>query len=217
MKRVETFLKQIQQANQNGLGKLVQGFLLLCGNGWGAEDLKISLDLQEPWNTDDPLWVSGYRRMNILCVPSLFKKFTGVYSCFTTLYQFLLYNEANQLYVCTYTSLPLGSPLSPAIMPSALQVITEHQAELPVLYSRFPPTIYFTHGHIYIRHHFFPNLSHLSSPPLHVHMSVFYVCVSIQFSSVAQSCPTLCDPINHSTPGLPVHHQLPEFTQTHVH
>ena len=38
-----------------------------------------------------------------------------------------------------------------------------------------------------------------------------------QFSSVAQSCPTLCDPVNHSTPGLPVHHQLPEFTQTHVH
>ena len=36
-------------------------------------------------------------------------------------------------------------------------------------------------------------------------------------SSVAQSCPTLCDPMNHSTPGLPVHHQLPEFTQTHVH
>ena len=40
---------------------------------------------------------------------------------------------------------------------------------------------------------------------------------SIQFSSVAQSCPTLCDPMNRSTPGLPVHHQLPEFTQTHVH
>ena len=38
-----------------------------------------------------------------------------------------------------------------------------------------------------------------------------------QFSSVAESCPTLCDPMNHSTPGLPVHHQLPEFTQTHVH
>ena len=37
------------------------------------------------------------------------------------------------------------------------------------------------------------------------------------FSSVAQSCPTLCDPKNHSTPGLPVHHELPEFTQTHVH
>ena len=40
---------------------------------------------------------------------------------------------------------------------------------------------------------------------------------SVQFSSVAQSCPTLCDPMNHSTPGLPVHHHLPEFTQTHVH
>ena len=39
----------------------------------------------------------------------------------------------------------------------------------------------------------------------------------IQFSSVAQLCPTLCNPMNHSTPGLPVHHQLPEFTQTRVH
>ena len=40
---------------------------------------------------------------------------------------------------------------------------------------------------------------------------------SVQFSSVAQSCPTLCDPMKRSIPGLPVHHQLPEFTQTHVH
>ena len=39
----------------------------------------------------------------------------------------------------------------------------------------------------------------------------------VQFSSVAQSCPTLCDPVDCSTPGLPVHHQLLEFTQTHVH
>ena len=39
----------------------------------------------------------------------------------------------------------------------------------------------------------------------------------VQFSSFAQSCPTLCDPMNHSTPGLPIHHQLLEFTQTHVH
>ena len=38
-----------------------------------------------------------------------------------------------------------------------------------------------------------------------------------EFSSVAQSCPTLCDPMNRSTPGLPVHHQLLEFTQTHIH
>ena len=40
---------------------------------------------------------------------------------------------------------------------------------------------------------------------------------SDQIRSVAQSCPTLCDPMNRSTTGLPVHHQLPEFTQTHVH
>ena len=40
---------------------------------------------------------------------------------------------------------------------------------------------------------------------------------SVQFSSVPQPCPALCDPMNHSTPGLPVHHQLPEFTQTCVH
>ena len=41
--------------------------------------------------------------------------------------------------------------------------------------------------------------------------------ISDQIRSVAQSCLTLCDPMNHSTPGLPVHHQLPEFTQTHIH
>ena len=40
---------------------------------------------------------------------------------------------------------------------------------------------------------------------------------SVQFSSVAQSCPTLCNRMNHSTPGLPVHHQLPKYTHTHVH
>ena len=41
--------------------------------------------------------------------------------------------------------------------------------------------------------------------------------ISAQIRLVAQSCPTLCDPMNRSTPGLHVHHQLPEFTQTHVH
>ena len=45
----------------------------------------------------------------------------------------------------------------------------------------------------------------------------FWRFSSVQFSSVAESCPTLCDPMNRSMPGLPVHHQLPEFTQTHVH
>ena len=44
-----------------------------------------------------------------------------------------------------------------------------------------------------------------------------YLTAISSVSSVAQSCLTLCDPMNHSTPGLPVHHHLPEFTQTHVH
>ena len=62
----------------------------------------------------------------------------------------------------------------------------------------------------------------------HVHIDLcVYKCVyidlcthiymSVQFSSVTQSYPTICDPMNHSTPGLPVHHQHPESTQTHVH
>ena len=50
---------------------------------------------------------------------------------------------------------------------------------------------------------------------------VFCLCIKrkihlVQFSSVTQSCPTLCDPMNCSTPGLPIHHQLLEFTQTHI-
>ena len=48
-------------------------------------------------------------------------------------------------------------------------------------------------------------------------MKIKGVIRSDQIRSVAQSCPTLCDPTNRSTPGLPVHHQLPEFTETHVH
>ena len=45
----------------------------------------------------------------------------------------------------------------------------------------------------------------------------WHVWLWFQFSSVAQSCPTLCNPMNHSTPGLPVHHQLPKSTHTHVY
>ena len=56
------------------------------------------------------------------------------------------------------------------------------------------------------------------SPVVRITWLNFCVCDDvIQFSSVAQLCPTLCDPMDCSTPGLPVHHQLPEFTHTHVH
>ena len=54
-------------------------------------------------------------------------------------------------------------------------------------------------------------------PLLWCHMIYPFTQVSVQFSSVTQSCPTLCNPKDFSTPGLPVHHQLPEFIQTHVH
>ena len=57
----------------------------------------------------------------------------------------------------------------------------------------------------------------LSPFTVHLELSQHHLLIDYQFSSVAQSCPTLCDPLNHSTPGLPVHHQLLEFTQTHVH
>ena len=62
-------------------------------------------------------------------------------------------------------------------------------------------------------------------PSLYLSLNIFsdrfpsfssIVALSVHFSSVTQSCLTLCDPLNHSTPGLPVHHQLLEFTQTHV-
>ena len=52
---------------------------------------------------------------------------------------------------------------------------------------------------------------------LHINEIITMTIYSLQFSSVAQSYPTLCDPMNCSMPGLPVHHQLPEFTQIYVH
>ena len=68
----------------------------------------------------------------------------------------------------------------------------------------------------------FPSLGDLPDPGmnpglLHCRQILYQLKHSVQFSSVAQSCPTLCDPMNCSTPGLPVHHQLPEFTETHIH
>ena len=62
----------------------------------------------------------------------------------------------------------------------------------------------------------FPTPS-LDAPKTLIHSATQALLPWSQFSSVAQSCLTLCDPMNRSTPGLPVHHQLPEFTQTHAH
>ena len=52
---------------------------------------------------------------------------------------------------------------------------------------------------------------------VHYYYILQYLVILLSVSSVTQSCLTLCDPMNRSTPGLPVHHKLPEFTQTHVH
>ena len=57
----------------------------------------------------------------------------------------------------------------------------------------------------------------LNSSFPHCGQILYHLSHSVQFSSVAQSCPTLCDPMNRSMPGLPVHQHLLEFTQTHVH
>ena len=59
------------------------------------------------------------------------------------------------------------------------------------------------------------NQNEITALPWHL-PSLLHIS-SVQFSLVAQSCPTLCDPNDYSMPGLPVHHQLSELAQTHVH
>ena len=78
-----------------------------------------------------------------------------------------------------------------------------------------------THAQIMVEssHSLNPGLSSSKCKPLpgHACFPEAKLLPSRNFSSVTQSCLTLCNPINRSTPGLPVHHQLPEFTQTHIH
>ena len=88
---------------------------------------------------------------------------------------------------------------------------TKHQPHWPSLYSSY--------SHFYLTALALAVFSACDAflPKLCMATFVIHLTVSVQFSSVTQSCLTLCDPMNHSTPGLPVHHQLPESTQTHVH
>ena len=89
-------------------------------------------------------------------------------------------------------------------------------------YSQISPVRMISSSQIYIlskylTSFFFQILVFMSHFPLPLFKFFKSKIRSDQIRSVAQSCPTLCDPMNPSTPRLPVHHQLPEFTQTHVH
>ena len=89
-----------------------------------------------------------------------------------------------------------------------LSITTESQTLFTKVFFQFQDTILDFNMHFIV-------IS--TQSPLSNYFFIFIIYCSVQFSSFTQSCPTLCNPINHSTPGLPVHHQLPEFTQTHVH
>ena len=90
---------------------------------------------------------------------------------------------------------------------------------LPLFWLIFSP-LTFLLFYLTLKFFLFTKLLHFQFMKLekYNHYKTFYnITHRDQFSSVTQSCLTLCDPINHSTPGLPVHQQLPEFTQTQVH
>ena len=107
--------------------------------------------------------------------------------------------------------------------------MSQYQEDVPHLQPRIiTPTQ--THTHIFFPSYFFlPKLFYLFSQILSNFLMLIcsLACAYLstlevqlqksKFSSIAQSCPTLCDPMNCSMPGLPIHHQLLEFTQTHVH
>ena len=89
-----------------------------------------------------------------------------------------------------------------------------------------PPSVGFSRQEYWSGLPVLPILPVLPSPRQHAHWKKLLgvtsqlnnlLQISVQFSSVARPCLTLCDPMDCSTPGLPIHHQLPEFTQTHVH
>ena len=136
----------------------------------------------------------------------------------------LLFSHMNLpwMYICSpsWTSIPPPSPSHPS--GSSQCTIPEH----PVSCIEPGLAIHFTYDNLHVSMPFSQIISPLPSPT--ESKRLFYTSVSlllsriqgydsVQFSSVAQSCPTLCDPMNCSTPGLPVHHQLTEFTQTHIH
>ena len=122
------------------------------------------------------------------------------------------------VYMCPPFQTPLPPP-SPS-HPSRLSKCTSF--ECPVSCIKLGLETYFTYDNIHVSMVFSQTIP--PSPSSTESKSLFFISVSLllshislQFRSVAQSCPTRCNPMNCSTPGLPVHHQFPEFTQIHVH
>ena len=110
------------------------------------------------------------------------------YNCFTVVCQFLLYNKVNQLYIYIYLHISSLLCLPPTLSIPPLQVVTKHQADLPVLCGCFPLTIYFTFGSICKSmplSHFIP--AYL--PPPCVLKPILYICVFIPVLPLGSSEP----------------------------
>ena len=104
------------------------------------------------------------------------------YNCFTMVCQFLLYNKANQLYICIYPHISSLLCIAPTLPIPPFQVVTKHQADLPVLCGCFPLAIYFIFGSIY---KYMP-LSHFVSAYTSPSRALKSVCT---FASLFLSCP----------------------------
>ena len=113
-----------------------------------------------------------------------------------------------------------------------LLVFTSSPSFLDALLSSLPPTSHDHLLHCVSVSSFYKNTSHAGLASILIQYDfiltglhpqklfqnkIILTGTGVQIRSVTQSCPTLCDPMNRSTPGLPVHHQLPEFTHTHIH
>ena len=119
--------------------------------------------------------------LNVLfCLTSLLE-----YNCFTMVCQFLVYNKVNQLYIYIYTQISSLLRLPPTLPIPPLQVVTKHQADLPVLCGCFPLAIYFTFGSVYMSmplSHFIPVYpSHSPCPQVHSLCLHLYSCPNSRF------------------------------------
>ena len=121
-----------------------------------------------------------------------------------------------------HVSPPSGSSLTSPSPPQP-SGLTQSLFECPEPHSKFPLAVYFTYrgpGKLFQIVSCGQQQPVDKPPGILIKVCLFFSLVdmdSVQFSSVARSCLTLCDPMSRSTPGFPVHHHLPEFTQTHVH